>query len=92
MKTYPPAVFAKRYKKAFDYANPCESVAYSLDPHGHGWDRLVALAGEYARGENNWADTKRMLDDNLLDLIRITGSDLLPNAKASTEVSPKVTN
>jgi hypothetical protein len=71
MKTPTPGQREKRYAKVYDYARPYESDAYALDPHGHGWDRLAALAGEYARGERPWAETKRMLDENAADLTRL---------------------
>lgn len=60
-----------RRDRVYAHANPYEGDAYALDPHGHGWDRLAALSGEYARGERTWAETKRLLDENAADLTRL---------------------
>lgn len=64
-----------RYARVYDYADPYRSNAYSLDPHGHGWDRLAAIAGEYARGEISWDQARAWCDDNLRDLKALTGAD-----------------
>ena len=62
-------------RRVFDYANPYESDAYALDTHGHGWDRLAAIAGEYHRGEITWAQARTWCDDNARDLMTLTGAD-----------------
>ena len=85
MKT--PTQREARYAKVYAYANPYESDAYALDPHGHGWDRLAALAGEYARGENTWADTKRMLDENAADLARLAQQDTEQDTQQDAETA-----
>ena len=57
------------YQRVFDHADPYRSDAYANDPHGHGWDRLAAIAGEYHRGEITWAQGEDVVDDNARDLI-----------------------
>ncbi|UTT65234.1 hypothetical protein NMQ01_10975 [Janibacter sp. CX7] len=64
-----------RYARVFDYADPYRSDAYALDPHGHGWDRLAAIAGEYQRGEITWRQARAWCDDNARDLMALTGAD-----------------
>jgi hypothetical protein len=60
-----------RYAKVFDYANPYESDVYGKDPAGHGWDRLTAIAGEFARGEISWEQAVAWCDENARDLARV---------------------
>lgn len=64
-----------RHTRVFDYADPYGSDAYALDPQGHGWDRLAAIAGEHQRGEISWAQARAWCDENKRDLIAITGAD-----------------
>lgn len=64
-----------RYARVFEYADPYRSDAYALDPQGHGWDRLAAIAGEYHRGEITWRQARVWCDDNARDLMALTGAD-----------------
>lgn len=63
-----------KYQRVFDYANPYESDAYALDPHGHGWDRLAAIAGEYHRGEITWEQAMAWCDENEADLMALAAN------------------
>jgi hypothetical protein len=60
-----------RYQDVFDYAKPYESELFELDPAGHAWDRLAAIAGEYDRGERTWDSAKALVDDTVADLAEL---------------------
>lgn len=58
-----------KYQRVWDYSGAYTSDDYALDD-GHAWDRLACIAGEYDRGEIDWATAKRLCDDNGADVRR----------------------
>jgi hypothetical protein len=50
------------YERAYDYARAYEDERWGT-ASGHAWDRLEAIAAEHQRGERDWSETRRLLDE-----------------------------
>lgn len=62
-----PAEKQKRTEKVYDLAAAYTDEDWGIVDGGH-WDRLAAVAGEYARGENDWARTVALIEDTVKDV------------------------
>lgn len=50
------------YERVYSYARAFEDEAWGR-ASGSAWDQLEAIAGEHQRGERNWTETKKLIDE-----------------------------
>jgi hypothetical protein len=58
-----------RYHDVYTLADPYRDEDWGI-VSGHHWDRLAAIAGEYARGERTEADMRALVEDTVYDVRR----------------------